>query len=193
MSITTITIGGVEYVSYSSVAEADATLAVDATRADAWAVLTIDQKGARLVQASRRLDLLRWAGVKAGGDAQQEAFPRADLTYASGNPAPDDDVPTAVARATALLAGSIALDASAGEQGSSGSNVKSVRAGSTGVEFFRQQTGVPLADETAYALVREFLDGVGVGSGATGPAAFGTDECSVFADRGAWGRTAGFP
>jgi hypothetical protein len=193
VTISTITIGGVDYTAYASVAEADPYLAVDPVRATAWAALTTDQKGANLVAATRRLDLLAWEGEKAGGASQAEAFPRTGLTYADGTAAPDDEVPQAVEDACILLAGSIAITAATSGAGSSGTNIKSVKAGSAAVEFFRQQDGVPLQDETAYALVREFLDGFSsVGSG-TGNYATGTDGESTFSDIDQWGRDRGFP
>lgn len=191
MTLTTITISGNEYVANASVAEADAHLAVDPTRGTAWTALSTDAKGAHLVAATRRLNLLRWQGSKALGALQADAFPRTGLTYADGTAVPTDVAPDAVAHATALLAGSIELDNEAGSSGSSGTNVKRVKAGSAEVEFFRQQTGVPLQDETAYELVREFLaswaSGIGAGE------AYGTDGASAFDDGDAWGRTEGFP
>lgn len=196
MTISTITISAVDYVSYASVAEADARLAVDPVRAATWAALTNDQKGVNLVAATNRMDLLAYGGEKTGGDAQANKFPRTGLTYASGAQVSTTEVPLGVQDATILLAGSIALDATAAQQGSSGSNVKSVKAGSTGVEFFRQTTGVPLADETAYSLVREFLSASGLVGGSVGNYSSGTsdaDGVSSFSDRDAWGRTTGFP
>ncbi|AKQ75847.1 head-tail adaptor Ad1 [Roseobacter phage RDJL Phi 2] len=198
MTITTITIATVDYVSYASVAEADARLAVDASRAATWAAKTTDEKGALLVQATNRLDLLMYAGTKTGTEVSQpNKFPRTNLTYASGEAVSTSEVPKGIESATILLAGSIALDADAGDAGSSGSNVKNVKAGSTGVTFFRQTTGVPLADETSYALVKEFLEG-STSSSAVGNMSSGTDPSdeyakSSFEDRDAWGRQVGFP
>jgi len=193
MTITTITIGAVDYVANASVAEADAYLAVDATRAETWVALTADQKGAKLVQGTRRMNLLAWKGEKTGGDTQVDAWPRTGVTYASGNSVSTTEVPQGVEDATILLAGSIALDAEVGDSGSSGTNVKRVKAGSAEVEFFRQQTGVPLQDETAYNLVKQFLAASGVAASAVGPYASGTDAESSFADIDQWGRYRGFP
>ncbi|ADK73469.1 head-tail adaptor Ad1 [Roseobacter phage RDJL Phi 1] len=198
MTITTITISSINYVSYASVAEADARLAVDASRAATWAAKTTDEKGALLVQATNRLDLLAYAGDKTGTEvAQPNKFPRTNLTYASGEAVSTSEVPKGVENATILLAGSIALDAEAGDAGSSGSNIKKVKAGSTAVDFFRQTVGVPLADETSYALIKEFLEGSATSS-AVGNMSSGTDPSdeyakSSFEDRDAWGRQVGFP
>jgi len=199
MTITTITIATIPYISYASVAQADARLAVDAARATTWAAKTTDEKGALLVQATNRMDLLTWGGTKTGGDvAQPNKFPQTGLTYASGTAVSTTEVPQGVEDATIILAGSIALDAEAGDAGSSGSNIKNVKAGTTGVTFFRQTTGVPLADETAYLLVKEFLASSGAYSSDVGAMSSGTDTDdefanSSFSDRDAWGRNVGFP
>lgn len=193
MSISTITISSVDYTAYASVAEADPYLAVDPVRAATWAALTTDQKGANLVAATRRLDLLVWGGEKAGGDAQDNQFPRSSLSYASGVAVADDEVPQGVENATILLAGSIAIDNTAADAGSSGSNIKSVKAGSAGVEFFRQQTGVPLQDETVYLLIKEFLASSGAVSSSVGNYDSGTGATSSFDDLDNWGRYSGFP
>ena len=85
MTISTITLSTNDYVAYASVAQADIRLAVDATRATTWAAKTTDEKGALLVQATNRMDLLAWGGTKTGGDvAQPNKFPQTGLTYASG-------------------------------------------------------------------------------------------------------------
>lgn len=199
MTISTITLSTNDYVAYASVAQADIRLAVDATRATTWAAKTTDEKGALLVQATNRMDLLAWGGTKTGGDvAQPNKFPQTGLTYASGTAVSTSEVPQGVEDATIILAGSIALDPDAGEAGTSGSNVKSVKAGTTGVDFFRLTTGVPLADETAYLLVKEFLASSGAFASGIGALASGTDTDDTFAnssfsDRDAWGRNVGFP
>lgn len=198
MTISTITIGGNDYTSYASVAEANIFLAVDAARATTWAAKTDDEKGALLVQATRRLNVLPWGGSKTGGDSQADAFPRTGLTYASGGSVATDEVPQSVEDATILIAGDIALDSDAGEVSTSGSNVKSVKGGTAEVQFFRRSDGVALQDETAYALVKQFLESASGEGSSVGNTSSGTDTNaeyanSVFEDRDAWGRTVGFP
>lgn len=199
MSISTLTINSVDYTSYASLAQANARLAVDASRATTWATKTDDEKRALLVQATNALDLLSWGGAKAGGDSQANAFPRSSLYYASGGAVSSSEVPLGVENGAILLAGSIALNPEAGDKSSSGSNVKGVKAGSSEVTFFRQTTGVPLADETAYALVKEFLASTGIAGASVGPMASGSDSSatgyatSVFENRDRWGRETGFP
>lgn len=198
MTITTITIATIDYISFASLAEANARIAVDASRSVTWALKSDDEKGALLVQATKRLGLLVWDGSKTGGDAQDDAWPITGATYASGGAVSTTEVPQGVEDATIILAGSIALDAEAGDAGSSGSNVKNVKAGSTGVTFFRQVVGVPLADETAYLLVKEFLASSGAYGSGVGAMSSGTNTDDEFAnssfeDRDAWGRRVGFP
>jgi len=181
MSISTITINAIDYIAYASVAEADAYLAVDPVRGAAWDVLTDDQKGARLVSATRRLDLLAWAGEKTGGASQENAWPRTGVTYPDGTAVPDDEVPLEVENATILLAGTINLTASAANAGTSGNNKKRVKAGSAEVEYFRPTTGTQLQDDTAFALVRIFLGSQSAMTTASlGARATGTCEESSF-------------
>lgn len=191
MTISTITIGAIDYTAYASVAEADAYLAVDPVRGTAWAALTDDQKGARLVAATRRLDVLNWEGDKTGGVAQVNAWPRTGATYADGTQVSTTEVPSGVENATILIAGDIALSAAAADTAEQGSNVKRAKAGSAEVEFFRPQSGKQLPNLTAFALVKEFLaTGVsslfGFSNGAL------SNQTSSFDDIDQFGRVEGF-
>lgn len=176
MSLQTLTINGRSYTAYASVAEADAYLAVDPTRCAAWSDLSETTRASHLVAATRRLDLLRWSGSKAS-DSQAAEWPRTGATD-NGTAVDDATVPQKVEDATILLAGSIALDASTANAGTSGSNVKAVGAGSARVEFFRPSKGVTLQDETAFSLVSGLLAGAasslfGCVSGTGGTSSFG--------------------
>lgn len=191
MSISTITIDTVDYTSYASVAEADAYLRVDAARYSTWNALATDAKGAYLIQATRRLDMLFWTGTKTGGGSQENAWPRSSLTYQDdGSAVSTSEVPQQVENATALLAGSIALDETAGDQGSSSGNTKTVKAGSASVTFFRFTEGGPLQDTSALALVKQWLES---GGSFTGAYSTGTDGESTFSDIDQWGVNRGYP
>ena len=195
MTITTIAIGGNSYISYASVPEADAYLAVDPVRGATWAGLTTDQKGANLVAATNRLDLLDYSGTKVVA-TQANDWPR-ENAFCNGVAVTDTDVPLEIQNATILIAGSIALDASQADAGTSGSNIKRVEAGSAVVEFFRPTIpGLALQDETAFQLVRCLLASAvgqtGLGnslvSGTTG-----VNASSAFEDREAPGLSEGLP
>ena len=191
MSLTDITINAEVYKAYASVSEANVALAVDPTRGPTWAALTDDKKGIDLIAATRRLDLLRWRGEKAGGSSQVNAFPRSGLVFADGTPVPEDAIPKDLERGTILLAGSIASTPAQANAGTSSSAISRVRAGSAEVEFFRRQetvTGKPVQDETVFELIRHWLAGR---DGSTGAVASGTDGCSEFADSDRYGRTRG--
>lgn len=175
MAISTITIGANDYTAYASVAEADIYLAVDPVRSATWAALTTDQKGQYLVAATRRLDLLTWSGTKTGDEGTQiNAWPRTGVTYADGTAVSTSEVPQEVEDATILLAGTIASTPTASGAGDSSSNNKRVKAGSAEVEFFAPTTGKPLQDETAYALLEQFLGTNSIVVGST----FGTTDAN---------------
>ena len=189
MSLTTIAINGLDYVSYSTVAEANYQLDVDPTRHDSWEANTTVQKEEDLVTATMRLDVLDWRGEKAGGPTQRNAWPRTGMTYSDGTPIPDDIVPYDVERATALLAGSITMNPSYANHGNSTvtGTIQSVRAGSVQITYagggatVTQTETVPLQDETAWQLVEQWVVGGGgaYSFGAT-TFAFGTGGKSTF-------------
>ena len=161
MSLTTITISTVAYQSYASATEADAVLAVDPVRSTTWAAATDDEKGEYLVAATRRLDLLLWIGEPAATDQANE-WPRTGITYrgeaVSGIPAP-------LERATALLAGTIASNSTAADkstQSAASRAISEVTAGPATIRFSSSggsTKSLPLADETAFELVKQWLGG----------------------------------
>lgn len=193
MTIVTIDIDGNTYQSYATVADADERLLVDASRGVAWGKLTPRARGVALVGATRRLDLMDWAGAKAGGDDSQElAWPRTGVTYPDGTAVASVGVPSAVRDATILLAGTMVTVPAAGDAGSSSSNIKSVGAGSARVEFFRPTQGVALRDETAYALLAPFLAAT-AGGVVSGACVTGNEGTSSFTDATYPGLTEAFP
>ena len=163
MSLTTITISTVAYQSYDSVAEADAVLAVDPVRSTAWAAATDDEKGEYLVAATRRLDLLLWIGEPAATDQANE-WPRTGITY-RGETIPATEIPAPLERATALLAGTIASNSTAADkstQSAASRAISEVTAGPATIRFSSSggsTKSLPLADETAFELVKQWLGG----------------------------------
>ncbi len=202
MTITTITIivesdppgapTTYSYTAYASVAEADARLLIDPVRGEAWGGLTVDQRGANLVAATNRLDLLFWQGSKADGATQANAWPRLNMRYCDGSTVPSEGVPNDVETATIIQAGSISLDPGTADAGSSAKNIKSVGAGSTNVEFFTPTVGVPIQDVTVYSLLRCYLTASETSGTALGQYASGTDVKSCFSDVESFGLTRGY-
>ena len=180
MSLSIISVGGNDYTSYASVPESKIVLAVDPTRMAAWAALSDEAKGIRLIAATNRIDLLRWQGQKNGGVSQPNQWPRSGLVYQGGESVLDDAIPTEIERATILLAGSIASKPAQSNAGTSSIATKRVKAGPAEVEFFHRQeslSGKPIQDETVFELVRQWLEG---SKGSTGSVASGTDGESSF-------------
>lgn len=174
MTLSTITLSTLDFISYASVEEADRLMLVDPVRGPRWATRTPDQKGAALVAATNRLDLFSYKGSKTGAP-QPNQFPRTGIVDRDGVAVPDDEVPLDMANATIYLAGSIAAKPAAAGMNGSGSNNKRVKAGSAEVEFFKPTAGKPLADETAYALIQWYLASM-VGAISAGGMASGTCE-----------------
>ncbi|MEE8597802.1 MAG: DnaT-like ssDNA-binding protein [bacterium] len=157
--ITTIIINGISYISYASLDEANARLAVDPTRGPSWSALSDDEKGMFLISSTNRLDLLRWNGKKRDGSSQLNKWPRTGVFYCDGSSVSSNDVPNEVENSTILLAGAIVLNPKISDLGSSGSNIKKAKADTVDVTFFTPKKGVAMQDETAYKLISCFLVG----------------------------------
>ncbi len=190
MTLSQLTVSSSNYKAYASLAEANKEIAVSPARSATWAALSDDNKKLYLVAATRRLDMLRWKGKRAGGATQTTAWPREGLFYEDGTEVADDAIPEALVRATALLAATIAGDADAADAGVTSQEVQRVKAGTVEVEFVdgtKLPDRKPLQDESAYALIEQWL----LSSVApTAGAAYGTDGKSSFDDQ--YERNGGF-
>ena len=92
----------------------------------------------RLVAATRRLDRLTWCGEKAGGMAQDTAWPRSGLTYPDETAIATTDIPAEVEETAILLAGDLTADL-AGTAGGRQEQVRSMTAGRISESFFFQE------------------------------------------------------
>jgi hypothetical protein len=156
MTIATVSVNGNDYQVYADLEFADEYLGGDVARADNWEALDEDpDQGRALVTATRLLQRQSW----------RDGVPSLD------------DPPLIVQQATALLAADISAKPALGDSGSTGSNVKSVGAGSAKVEFFRPTAGTPLP-QAAYDLLGDLL-GPPTGA-ATDPSLDGTAYGSEF-------------
>ena len=174
----TVTISGTEAVVFGTLDGANTYFNLS-IRSDAWTAASGTLRQKALVSATRWLQ-------------------RLGLTDAEGNeivPSADDtDVPVAVQEGNYELAQVLIEDVSASDNATTGSNIKSVKAGTTEVQFFRQTQGTVLPT-VAMQLLSEYLDAgkSSIAGSSVGPMAGGSDEESVFGDRDSWGRTTGFP
>ena len=190
MTLSTLTVDSQDYEAYVSLDEANTILAVDPIRKVTWEALADATRLQYLIAATQRLDLLPWQGERTGGHTQDTAWPRSGLVYPDGEDIADNVIPADLERATALLAGSIAIRPAQADQGSSSQSISSIKAGSVALTYFRRQRsvqGLPLQDETAWELIKRWI--VGTGAGGVGQATYasGTGDESEFADRDRYG------
>ena len=155
-------------------------LGADAT---AWATASADNRARALVTAADWMDRAlrsQLSGEKTS-DTQPREWPR-DGATCSGTAVPDGTTPDNVAYAEFWLAGQLILNSSLATGSGTGSNVKSVKAGSAAVSFFQPTIGA--ATDTRLPIVamdylRCFFDGAGtslaagLASGVDGSSAFG--------------------
>jgi hypothetical protein len=116
-----VDIGTESYDAFIDVDRASVYLAGDILRATNWALANDDAKARALVSATRLLLGLPWR--------EQPAFVA---------------TPDVVQQVTAMLAADLLAEPELFSDASGSSNVKSVRAGSASVEFFRPVEGGPL-------------------------------------------------
>jgi hypothetical protein len=128
----TVNIGGALYEAFGDVVEANVYLAGDVMRAASWAALTDEAKARGLVSATRLMQTLPWVGD-------------APTTLAA---------PEAVKEVSFMLAHDLATNPELFADASGSSNVKSVKAGSASVEFFRPVEGGPLIPTALWRLLQ---------------------------------------
>ena len=120
----TITLGGNDYDSFTSRADASVYLAGDIARASGWALLNDDTKDRSLISATRMLLTLPWCDT-------------------APDPADDAGTPQVVKDATAMLGADLGSKPKLFRDATGDSAVKLVKAGSAEVEFFHPITGGP--------------------------------------------------
>jgi hypothetical protein len=149
--------------SYTDIAGADAYLS--SRGALDWAIADDDTKAAALVRACDTLNTYHYKGqVSAPGRVM--AWPRKQMVYADGSPAPMDAIPAQVINAQIELAGNIITDSadplapvdkSQGAVTSEKVDVISVSYATPETNAYKGLTGFPAVD----ALLRGFLSGNG--------------------------------
>ena len=108
MSLTTLTVDGNDYQSYSSIDEADIYIRPEPTLYGGWNGLSDTEKSIRLISATRRIDMLPWQGHKTDS-TQETQWPRSEVKYADGTDVPDDVIPAPIETAVIWLAGNVRL------------------------------------------------------------------------------------
>ena len=181
MTISIITIDGVDFESYASVAEADAYLIADISNTT-WTFKDGDTKGQALVSATRILNTLSWCGAKTVS-TQTNAFPRTGLTDKDGVALSTTDIPLAINHATTLLAGALAKTPNIADNKTS-SDKKRVKAGPVEVEFYADATESKLSNKLPQSVVDTIGFLIGCGSSNDVALASGPIRCSIVPEEG---------
>lgn len=191
-TVSTVTINTVTYDVYGTTVELSDYMGGKLSTT-AFDTATDEDKDKAHVEATRWIDRERWQGTPTDLVTPQPLqHPRVGLIDCNGTPIPDDELALGICNGTFELVLLILQKPSVLTKGSTGSNVKSAKAGSAKVDFFRP--GVDASGQTsrvfptvAYKQVQCFL---ATGQGASG-AAFGTDQESSFCDPDRDGLTQG--
>lgn len=171
----TVEIGANSYETYADVDAADEYLEAEfSANGTAWRAASDDDKARALVTSTRVLDRMQWLGDPAEDD-QTLAWPRIDTNI---DGVEDDEVPTDIVNASIELAAQIIAGTDALNQ-TQAQSVKSQKAGSVAIEYWRQFTTPSRLPLPVKELVSIYLSG---STGAiSGISVSGVDECSDFA------------
>ena len=154
----------------SPIADADTYLA--ARIGSTWSTATTLEKQQAIISAARMLDnAVLWTGNPTA-DPQPREWPR-DGATCDNEAVADGTIPDAIAIAQYELANILFLDSTVQDGSGSGSNVKSVKAGSAAVEFFSATTG---AGETRLPTVVNDLVGCLIEGSTVAGGSFGTSD-----------------
>jgi len=142
--------------SYISVNDAD-TYFDDAIHGTTWEDADPTDKSKALVTAYRMLDRVRWAGDRTVSSQAQD-WPRTGIVDPEGNAVASDSVPQFVIDAQSELALSLLSDATVQTNEDTGSNIRTLKAGSAEIEFFVPQSG-PRFPTIVHELIGYYIEG----------------------------------
>ena len=177
MTIEVYTVNGLKYSGYVSLAEAGNYYSLDVDHA--WNALTDDVRKVLIINATRRIDLLRYKSVKTV-ETQETKFPRKDY-----------DLPYDVELACILLANIINEDPTQQFVADANASVQRVKAGPVEIEFYQtidvelKNAENSIVDPTIRALLAPYLaTSLPIDNSAASSvgASYGTGACSFFED-----------
>lgn len=145
----------------------------------AWVAATADTQARTLVDATRVVDELSFAGTETAPGVQPLSWPRTGVTYADGTPVLDSGTPIAVEQAVYELAALLLAKPGIFDASTQDSNIESVTAGSVSVSFFAPVT-VGKLPPVVLRLLRWFLASSATATGGT--ERLGSEEESAFDD-----------
>lgn len=174
-----VTIGDNDYPVYSDLDDVVGPY-LDGSFSDAgtaWRDAETDAKKRAMVQATRILNATSWEGeVTTAG--QDLAWPRSGLTYADGTEVPDDEIPQQVTDAFCEITGDVILGQAAETQSRIATGVRSLRAGSVSIDYFKFFTETPPFPRMILNMIGLWMTGATSGSAAS--EASGVDDCTAF-------------
>ena len=146
----------------------------------AWLAATADTQARTLVDATRILDEVSWAGVRTDPTTPQPlAWPRTGVTYADGTAISSTVTPVEIDEACYELAALVLAKPGVADASTQDSNIESVTAGSVNVSFFAP-VRIGMFPHSVMRLIRQFL---GSSSGlAAGSERLGDCNESAFDD-----------
>lgn len=179
--------------SYATIAEAD-TYLDDSTRALAWETTDDDTKARALITATRLLEKQCWQGTKTN-PAQTLHWPATGAFYEDGSAVDPNTIPPEIVAGTIELAFELTQNVELEGSDSTASNIKSVKAGSAQVEFWRVGGAFGLAGTGRFPpVVQEYVGELMCGAGGVGGSeAFGTGSQSQFDDCDTYDLNQGLP
>jgi hypothetical protein len=131
----TISIGGINYGSYSTLAEADIYYAGSSEFA-AWSAFSNSEKERGLISATRLIDRQSWLGAKEDS-SQTLAFPRTGLTDCAGSEVSADESLVKATEGAQLLALDILSGSTVATSTTNESTTKRLKADTVEIEYFR--------------------------------------------------------
>lgn len=174
-----VTIGSVDYPVYADEAYADQYLAAD-PNGDIWQAALDIVKQRALVNATRVLNLQKWAGSKTYPE-DELAWPRTGVTTPAGA-VPSDIIPLDIVNASCELANQVVNGVDIANFVSTIQTQRSIKAGSVAIENFRmtasEYPAYPLP-QPAWLLIAPYMGSTGFGASIS---SFGTDKCSILDD-----------
>lgn len=185
----TLTIGVNSYATRN-----EANTYLDASvRAEAWKPLPGSDKDRALISAFREIEKAKYQGVRTGGDSQVTQFPRDGIANIDGiDRSGDAPAPIEVKEAQMELAFDLSQDPSLEGKSGSGSNVKSIGAGSAKVAFFQPGRDSSGNKGTRFPTIVQRLLAPFLAGGGLGIIATGTGGESSFTECDEFGLSQGF-
>lgn len=167
---------------YISVADANIYLKL-AIHADSWSSASSGDKEKALVTATRQLDRQNWEGSKyEDAPTQVLDFPRSGLVDDEGDEVDETTVPQQIIDATCELGLALLDNTQLQDESSTGSNIKSLKAGSAEIEYIRATSGKRFPTIVDELIGLWLTAGSGSATALAGPFVSGADNESLASD-----------